>query len=66
MRMTAQDRARYREAEALLARGRRPAPPTTPEPPLEPEPVADPWFLDRDKLAWHWVDVEGRALESHG
>jgi hypothetical protein len=60
------DPDRLAEAEALLARTLRPPPPAPPAPPLEPQPVADPWFLDRDKLAWQWVDVEGRALESRG
>jgi chromosomal replication initiation ATPase DnaA len=61
------DPDRLAEAEALLARARRPATrPADSTPPPGPETPADPWFLDREKLAWDWVSLEDRASEVFG
>lgn len=63
------DPDRLTEAEDLLAKTRaatrrqqeQPAP--TPPQPVSASASADPWFFDREKIAWDWIALEERIVE---
>lgn len=62
------DPDRLPEAESLLVRARASAAPPAPAEPRPPRPPArrgslDPWFLDREKLAWGWMALDERIVE---
>lgn len=62
------DPDRLSEAEALLVRARASAAPPAPAAPRGPRTPArqgplDPWFLDREKLAWDWMALDERIVE---
>jgi hypothetical protein len=66
------DPDRLAEAEDLLVKSRaatrppRPAPAPAPVAAGSPKTAADPWFLDREKLAWSWLALEDRIVEDPG
>jgi hypothetical protein len=65
------DPDRLPEAEDLLAKSRaatrpRRAAPAAVAPSGAPKTAADPWFLDREKLAWSWLALDDRIVEDPG